>query len=43
MAQKLKTGGMVKGLPAGPITTAKRDNGVPGYKKGGQIKKGGKC
>lgn len=28
-----------QGLPASPMTVAKRDNGVPGMKKGGAAKK----
>lgn len=32
----------IKGQPMDPITKAKRNNGIPGYKKGGSVK-GGKC
>jgi hypothetical protein len=33
-----KEGGMIKGLPESPITVAKRDNGIPGYKHGGKVR-----
>lgn len=34
---KMKKGGAVKGLPSGPLVTAKRMNGIP------KMKDGGKC
>lgn len=33
---KYAKGGIVKGLPENPITSAKRKNDVPKYKKGGK-------
>lgn len=39
MGQKLKIGGPVllkTGIPDSPMEKAKRDNGVPGMKKGGK-------
>ena len=42
----IKRGGVmpiIKGQPMNPITKAKRNNGVPGYKAGGKTKPGCKC
>ena len=45
MPIKLKVGGSVPFLKSGkkdsPLETAKRNNGIPGYKSGGKVKK--KC
>lgn len=30
--------GQIKGVPMSPLTKAKMNNGIPGYKKGGKIK-----
>lgn len=30
--------GQLKGVPMSPLTKAKMNNGIPGYKKGGKIK-----
>jgi len=35
--------GALKGVPMSPLTKAKMQNGIPGYKKGGPAKKGCKC
>lgn len=38
-----KIGGVmpaIKGQPMNPITKAKRNNGIPGYKAGGKVKCG---
>lgn len=33
----------IKGQPMNPLTKAKMNNGVPGYKAGGKVKAGCKC
>ena len=33
----------IKGQPMSPITKAKMNNGIPGYKAGGKVKAGCKC
>lgn len=33
----------IKGQPMNPLTKAKMNNGVPGYKDGGKVKAGCKC
>ena len=42
MSLKLKAGGSVPFLKSGkkdsPLETAKRNNGIPGYKAGGKVK-----
>lgn len=38
----MKKGGLVKGLPGNAVTTAKRNNDIPAFKKGGMVK-GKKC
>ena len=43
--KEMAKGGLVKplkGAPMSPITKAKMQNGIPGYKKGGSTK-GSKC
>lgn len=36
---KMAKGGKVPSMPLNPVTEAKRENGVPGMKKGGKAKK----
>lgn len=46
MGQKvtgMKKGGLIKGLPESPLTTAKRSNDIPGYKAGGKAMGKKKC
>lgn len=33
----------IKGQPMNPLTKAKMNNGIPGYKVGGKVKPGCKC
>jgi len=35
---KVREVGQIKGVPMSPLTKAKMNNGIPGYKKGGKIK-----
>ena len=35
--------GPIKGQPMSPLTKAKMNNGIPGFKKGGSTKDCGKC